>query len=182
MTNGGKVALVAGLVIGVLVIAVGSAWVSASNREIGLRNRASAQEDANRVIFDKTWKVVRDQAQVADEYRKAFESIYPKLMEGRYGNERGGALLSFITESNPAFDVSLYGRLQAGIEANRAEFAGVQVRLRDIKREHDNLRLQFPSSIFVGSRPALDVKLVTSDRTEEAFSVGRDNDAGPFAR
>ena len=52
-------------------------------------------------------KVLKQKAQVTDEYKSAFESIYPKLIEGRY-SKGDGSLMKWIKESNPNFDVSLY--------------------------------------------------------------------------
>jgi hypothetical protein len=47
--------------------------------------------------------------------------------------------------------------------------------LRDIKLQHDNLRLKFPTKIFVGGKPALDITLVTSTKTEDIFQQGKED-------
>src|ERR1041385_4848867 len=98
-------------VIAVLVLIAIVGYVSLSNQEKRLRNLISAQQDTNAAVYDQTWKIISEQANIADQYKEAFAQIYPDLMEGRYGNARGGALLSFITEHNPTFDTRLYEKV-----------------------------------------------------------------------
>lgn len=176
-----------GFIVGLIVVAVlggivGLMYVSANNSEIGLRNQATAQQKNLEVVFDRTWKVIQQEAQVSDQYKEAFKEIYPALMEGRYGNARGGALLSMITESNPNFDTKLYDRLASAIESQRTDFAREQKKLLDIKREHDDVRLKFPGSMFVGSRPEIVVVIVTSSKTDEAFKTGKEDDVNLFKK
>lgn len=157
-------------------------YVSANNAEVGLRNQATQQQKNLENVFDRTWKIIQQQAQIANEGKEAFKEIYPALMEGRYGNARGGALLSFITEQNPQFDLKLYDRVAASVEAQRTDFAREQTKLLDIKRQHDDIRMKIPSSFFVGGRPALEVKIITSSKTEEVFQSGKDDDVDLFKR
>jgi flagellar basal body-associated protein FliL len=164
------------------VIAMGvSMYFSISNQEIGLRNQAKAQQDANKVVFDKTWKVVQQYAQVTDNYKDAFERIYVKIMDARYDG-KDNVLMNWITESNPNFSTELYSKLMDEISANKAEFLRVQERLIDIKREHDNLRLKFPGSLILSGRPEIVIQLVTSTKTEEAFKTGKDDDTQLFKK
>lgn len=176
-----------GFIVAIVLMAifggiVGLMYISSNNNEISLRNQATAQQKNLEVVFDRTWKVIQQEAQVADQYKEAFKEIYPALMEGRYGNARGGALLSMITESNPNFDVKLYDRLSSAIEAQRTDFAREQKRLLDIKREHDDVRLKFPGSFFVGSRPEIVVVIVTSSKTDDAFRTGKEDDVTLFKK
>jgi len=164
-----------GIVVFLAVVA-GLMWMSYNNTEIRLRNQIGAQQKSNEAVFDNTWKIIKEQAGIADQYKEAFAKIYPDLMAGRYGNARGGALLSFITESNPQFDTKLYEKVSNSIEAQRTVFTNEQKKLLDLKREHDNVRMTFPGSVFVGSRPAIEVVVVTSTRTEKAFNTGKDDD------
>lgn len=66
------------------------------------------------------------------------------------------------------------------VQGKREEFALVQIKLRDIKRESDNLRQLFPSNLFVSNRPELKVKIVTSDKTEKVFSLEKENEIKVF--
>lgn len=183
MNQHGKVsiALISILTAVGLVISVGLIilvmYFSISNQEISLRNQAVAQQKANEVIFDKVWKTIQQVAQVADQSKEAFKEIYFGIMQERYdGEAKGAPLFKWIQEQNPTFSLELYSKLADAIEANRAEFARVQNRLIDIKREHENLRKMFPGSLFISGRQELDIKIVTSIKTEEAFRTGKDDD------
>jgi len=153
-------------------------FVGASNSEIELRNQCKAQQEANKVVFDKMRKVVFQQAQVASKYAQDFEGVYTKLMNARY--EGKDPLMNWITEHNPELDPGLYKNLQTSIAALRAEFASVQSKLLDIKREHDDLRMRIPSCWFVGGRDSLGIQIVTSTDTKETFEAGVEDDAGVF--
>ncbi|PJE76932.1 hypothetical protein COV05_01935 [Candidatus Uhrbacteria bacterium CG10_big_fil_rev_8_21_14_0_10_48_16] len=175
-----------GLLVGLLSLAVIAMmtigmYVNYTNAEVRTRNLAEAQQENLEVVFDATWKIIQQKAGVSSQYAKDFKEIYPELMEGRYGNDRGGALMSWITEHNPEFDTALYQDLMRSIEAERTKFAREQKKLIDIKAQHDNLRETLPSSIFVGGRPEIKIQLVTSAKTDEAFSSGQENDVDLFS-
>ena len=172
--------LVGALSVGAMLLVTLLMYVSFNNTEVRLRNEAEAQQENLEVVFDATWKIIQQKAGVSGQYAKDFKEIYPQLMEGRYGNDRGGALMFWVTEHNPDFDISLYQDLMRSIEAERTKFAREQTKLLDIKREHDNVRETLPGAIFVGGRPEIEVKLVTSAKTDEAFSSGQENDIDLF--
>ncbi len=163
-----------------LLIIIGISWISASNKEVKLRNKIEAQQTVCKAYYDKLWKVISQKAQVAEQYKNAFDTIYPKLIEGRYGDEKGGSLLKFITESNPDFDITLYKEVSNSIEAERAGFFAEQSILIDLRNEHNILRQSFPSKIFVGSRPEIKIDIITSDKTDAVYSTGKENDVEVF--
>jgi hypothetical protein len=178
-----KTAIVLSVLLGSVVVAGGMGfmtYIEYSNSEVKLRAQAKAQQKNLENVFDNTWKIISQQAQVAESYKDAFAKIYPDIMQGRYGNARGGSLLSFVTEANPTFEVKLYDRLQVSIEAQRTNFTNEQTKLIDIKREHDVLRTTIPASWFIGSRPELDIVIVTSTKTDNAFKSGKDDDTDIF--
>jgi hypothetical protein len=179
MKNAKLFILLAATVVTILVGYIGMKW-HYENKEQKLRNLCSAQQDVCKLVFDETWKIISQKAQVAEKYKGAFKEIFPALMEGRYGNERGGALMSFIHESNPSFDVSLYKDLSNSIEAQRHKYTSAQTRLRDIKREHDDIRTTNPGKIFVGKAEELKIVLVTSTKTEGVYESGKDDDVTVF--
>jgi len=177
----GVLGIVAALIIAVIVVIF--MGIGYRNKEVDLRNQAGAQQDANKIIYDKVWKVIKQKAQITDKYAADFKGIYTNIMGQRYqGDAKGAPMFKWIQEQNPNFSVEMYKDLADAIEANRAEFARVQMRLRDIKREHDNLRQKFPSSMFVGGRAELDIKLVTSTKTEKTFETGVDDDVDLFEK
>lgn len=158
-------------------------FISYSNQEVDLSTQFSAQQKANAVIYDKVWKVLQQKAGVADQAADKFKEIYANIMDARYDG-KDQVLMNWIQEQNPTFDMSLYKDLSMSIESNRAEFANVQQKLIDIKREHDRLRLRIPSSIFLSIKGVkeLQMQLVTSSRTEKAFETGVDDDVSLFEK
>ena len=82
--------------------------VSATNGEIELKTQVEAQQKKCETYFDKMWKILKEKAGVTDQYKKAFEDIYPALIAGRYSGQSDGSLMKWVTESNPTFDASMY--------------------------------------------------------------------------
>ncbi len=172
-----------GLIIGLGLVAVLTMglmmYVSASNNEVRLRAVVNAEQKVCQANFDKMWKILQEQAQVADQYKEGFADIFVKMTDARYANDNS-LLFKFITESNPNFDVSLYSTLQKSIASERTSFTIHQEKLIDVAREHSLLINTIPSSWFVGSRGEIEIQLVTSSRTKEAFRTGEDNDVELF--
>lgn len=154
--------------------------ISVSNTEISLRKRILAQQENLEVVFDNTWKTINQVAQVPSQYKEDFRSVYSDIMGARYANERGGALFSWIREHNPQFDPSLYTKVQTVIEAERANFTREQKKLVDLHREHSTYISVFPNSLIVGRRGEVQIQTVTSQKTEETFRSGQENDMKVF--
>ena len=159
---------------------IGLMGVSASNKEIKVRSKITAQVEVVEGYYDKMWKVISQKAQVADQYKGAFKEIYPALIEGRYGAEKGGTLMKWIVESNPNFDVSLYKDLMTSIEAERTGFFMEQKLLIDLNNEHRVIRKTFPASLFVGSRPDIKITIISSEKTKKVMQSGKEDDIDLF--
>jgi len=165
-------------------------YTGANDKEIKLRSLTTSQEEVCKANFDKMYKVIAQTAQVPSEFMKqskeAFKEIYIPIMEGRYSNDRGGALMSWITESNPQFDLNaigkLYERLQIVIESNREEFFNEQKKLIDYQREHHNfINSWWNKNIWgLASRGEIDIHIITSAKTKEVYATGEDNDIEVF--
>lgn len=175
-----KKAIIIGVSVLSFIIIVTIIGFSASNKEIRLRSQLTAQKEVCEAYYDKLWKVISQKAQVAEQYKGAFKDIYPQLIEGRYGNEKGGTLMKWITESNPTFDVSLYRDLSLAIESERAGFFMEQKKLVDLNNEHRIIRQTFPSNIFIGSRPDIQIVIVSSDKTKAIMASGKENNIDVF--
>lgn len=173
--------LVAGLSLASVVIVGFLMYASYSNAEVRLRNQIAAQQRKNEAVFDNTWKIIQQQAGVADHHKDSFRQIYADIMDARY-SQSGGEAMRWIQEANPQFDSSLFSKLMTSIEAQRTIFTREQNALLDLKREHDNLLQTIPSSIFVGSRSPIDVVIVTSAKTTQSFDSGQDNDVDLFKK
>lgn len=168
-------------IILVLAVSIGLWVMAVSNNEIMTRNRGDAQEEVCSAFFDKMWKVLQQQAQVTDEYKESFKEIYIPLIEGRY-SQGDGSLMKWITEHNPQFDASLYKGLMASIEGQREGFFMEQQKLIDIDRQHKDMRMTFPNKLIIGSRPDLDIVIIKSLKTKDAYESGEENDVDLFQR
>jgi len=170
----------------ILLGVVGIIWFSMSvtytNKEIDLRATTVAQQDKCKVYFDKMWKILQQKAQIADQYKEAFKDIYPKLIEGRY-SKGDGTLMKWITESNPTFDVSLYKELMQSIEIERTGYFNEQSTLIDMQREHAVLLKKIPSKWFMNDTlKPVEIIIVTSKSTKEAYVTGEENDVDLFKK
>lgn len=176
-----KALLVVGLVGGLFVFTVGLMYASYSNGEVRLRNQIAAQQKKNEAVFDNTWKIIQQQAGVAEQHKDAFRQIYGEIMNARY-EKSDGEMMRWIQEKNPEFDSSLYSKVMSSIEAQRTIFTREQTKLLDLKREHDNVLQTLPGSLFVGGRSPIEVIVVTSGKTQQTFATGEENDVDLFKR
>lgn len=170
--------------IGFIVVVgaiVGIYWMTTNNREISLRNGIVAQKKSTEAVYDTMWKIIQQQAQVADKYQDSFRKTFKDIIAGRYDNDHG-KFMSMITEANPNFDSSLFSKLMTSIEGQRTNFLREQKQLIDLKQEHDNIIDQTPSSWVVGSRPKVEIVVVTSTRTDNTFRSGKDDDVNVFPK
>jgi len=149
--------------------------VSTSNKEVRLRNEAGAQQKANEAIFDNVWKTIAQQANVKDDYKDDFRKVWQDIVQGQASGSKG-SLNVFVNRFNPNFDSDIYKKLMNTIEGQRKEFLNNERKLIDIKREHDNLRQTMPSSLICGGRPEIEIKIVTSGRTQDVFESGKEDD------
>jgi hypothetical protein len=182
-----KVALITIASIAFLAFTFIGMYMSYSNAEVRLRNRATAQEQVCQANFDKMWKVIQQKAQVTDQYKESFRAIYVDLIRGRYAStdssgtvKQSDNFMKWIQESNPTFDVSLYKDLMVAIEAQRESFFDEQKTLIDVKMQHDNCLTTMPSALFVGSREPVKITVITSEKTESVYETSQENDVKLF--
>ena len=176
------------ITIGVIVLL--GAWIAFW--AIGLSNTyhkkfvtGKAFQQNCEIVFDITWKKIQQQAGVTDQYKNGFKEIYTAMMDARYASDSASGketLMKWITESNPTFDVSLYKTLMNTIEGSRNEFTMEQKKLIDIDRELKSMKVTFPNSIVLGGKADLEIKLVTSAKTAEAYKTGQENDIDLFSK
>lgn len=160
-------------VVGVLAIVLlaGVMYISYSNSEIGLRNAVAAKQKANEAVFDKVWKTIKQITQVKDDYKESFREVMVEMMDKRYSGDRS-ALAKWVQESNVPPDPAIFTRVMNAIESNRGEFLSNQVALLDLNREHTDIVTKFPGSLL--GRAVIEVRIVTSSKTDEAFASGRE--------
>lgn len=187
MKNGLVIFGVALLFFGALVLGM---YVNYTNTEIDLRERTEAQKQVCEANFDKMFKVISQTAEIPQEFiaqaKEAFKEIYIPLMESRYSGDRAGALMSWVGESNPQFDLNaigdLYKQLQRVIEANRQEFFLEQKKLIDMHREHLSYLQKFPNRFFLSDKQEIEIVIITSTHTEKVYQEGKDDDIQLFKK
>lgn len=157
-------------------------YTSASDKEVKLRTNVEATQKSCKSNRDKLHNTLVNMIGVPREFmdksKEAFMDIYPDLMEGRYGDARGGSLMSWVTESNPQFDMSaakdLYENLQIAIEANFKEFDTKQNSLISAWQEHHNhINTYWNKNVWgLGSRGDIDIVILENARVTEEYSDG----------
>lgn len=153
--------LIAAIVIAVYCIGI-------SNKDTGLRNQITAKQRDNQSQFDNMVKTISQSAQVTDMQAKVVANLARTAPEG--------SILTAVKEAIPNLDQRTYANLQNIVVAHRDGFTMRQTEILDLKRADDDLRTKFPSSLIVGGRPEIQVTIVTSDRADQAFQSGKDND------
>jgi hypothetical protein len=159
-----------------------------NNTNIELRANVQANQKSVENHFDAMWKIIQQVAQVPDhmanQAKEAFKDIYIPLMEGRYGNARGGALMSWISEQNPNYDMQalakLYENVQVVITSQRTDLASRQDQLIDAQRAHIVFMNKKPNRFFVDQTDTISIKLITSEITNEAVRTGQENNIKLF--
>lgn len=167
------------LVLALIFAGIIFGWgVSVSNHEIALRNQIVAKQTDNKNQFDSMWKSQMQAFQVTDAQK---QMLYDVIVGNSKARTTGnGSLATMVTEAVPNIDKStdLYRELMNTVTALRSTWTRKQTEIIDYKREHDNLIDQFPSSLVCSllNRKKIDIIIVTSDRTENSFVTGKDDD------
>jgi len=173
------IALIGGLVFFGVIAVILFVWcVGLYNKEARLRNQIVAKQK------DNTWKKISQAAQVTDAQKQALMDIIVGNSKARAGNGNSGQLATFVHEAVPNVDTSTFNQLMNIVTSTRDAWTMRQKELLDFKREHDNLMDVFPGSILFSllGKTKIDVTIVTSGRTEDAFKTGKDDDIDLFPK
>ena len=147
-----------------------------------LENAYTDMERQLKALMTQGWEVLKTKADVKEEYKEDFQEVMTGLIAGRYNNARGGALWSFIQESNPNFDSSLYKDIAAAVESIRMKYVQKQELASTIKRMHDNIRTTPPGKWFIGGRAELKIVIITSQKVDEIFETGHEEHENLFEK
>ena len=166
-----------------VILIIAAMYMSYNNKAVALRKEADAQRGKIESVHDKMWKVIKQKAEVSEEYRKEFDKIYPELIAGRYQND-GGSGMKWIQEANPDFDTSLYADLMQAIAIQREHFNTAQERMLDIKREHETLCMSMPASWFISAanKTPIEYEVISSTKTKTIMETGLDDETSVFAK
>lgn len=165
--------------VGAVVIIMVACYFIYNNKEIALRKESDAQRGKVKAVRDQMFKVIQEKANVSTQYREAFEEIFPKIMEGRYGRD-GGDVMKWIVEANPSFDTSLYHQVMTAIEVQRQLFTSEQSRMLDIINQRATLIESYPSRWFVRNKDEIDYTVISSTGTNQVMESGTDDDILTF--
>lgn len=179
-----KMFLIIGAALGALflafVVILGVIFVKYSNAESAQRNLIVAKQVSNKADFDNMWKKNMEsfditQAQKDAVYQIVVGNAHERAAQGK------GSLAAMVTEAVPNVDTSIFTHLMNVVTSGRNEWTARQKELADLNRVHDNMIDLFPSSLICSTilgRQKIVIQIVTSDRSENAFATGKDNDVG----
>lgn len=162
------------IIIGTVVAVVLIIFIACFNREKGLRADFENEQRVNQADFDNMYKTIAQKYQVSGEFYDQLKELTQAAVQGR----SGGALAKSVTENYPNMDPALAREVMATIEGKRNQFQSHQTKLSDIKNQHDHLIGRVPGIVFLFWVQPLKLEMVTSDRTQDAFRTGKDNDVG----
>lgn len=146
--------------------------VGTVNRDNRIRNQFRANEQKVGLVYDEMWKDISQKTQLSDEYKASLVEVTKAVVEGR----KGGALFKSTQEAMPGVDSSIIKEVMATVEGKRHELTEIQSTLLQLQKEDNDLRSNFPTSLVLSGREELQVKLITSSRTERVRESGRDDD------
>lgn len=169
------------IIIAVLVVALVAMYFSYNNKEIALRKEAEAQKGKIESVHDKMWKVIKQKANVTEQYREMFEKVYPDIIAGRYSGE-GATAMKWIQEANPEIDASLYKDVMQAIEIQREHLHTAQTRMLDVIREREALIESYPSRWFISNKSKIEYEVISSTRSKTVVETGLDDDVEIFAK
>lgn len=167
------------VILGLGFITTVGSYFSYNNKEVSLREQAEAQRGKVEGVHDAMWKIISQKAQVSNEYRAGFDSIYTHIIEGRY-SKGDGSLMKWITEANPNFDTSLYKDVMDAIEVQRTQFMKAQERMIVIKREHSTLCKTYPGRWFISNTSEIEYTIVSSTQSKQTMESGLDDNVDLF--
>ena len=163
------------IIAGFFIVSMIGSYFTYNNQEVALREQAEAQRGKVEGVHDAMWKIISQKAQVSQDYRTSFDSIYTHIISGRY-SQGDGTMMKWIKEANPNFDTSLYKDVMDAIEVQRTQFMKAQERMLDIKRQHGTLCKTYPSRWFISNTSEIEYTVISSSKSKEVMESGKDDD------
>ena len=170
--------------VGVVLLSIfmiAGMFISTSNQEATLRVAIEAKQKDNTSEFDNMFKKISQVAQVSSKQMESLKEIFNGYASAR---TKGGdnQIMTWVKESIPNVDVATFNNLQNIITASRDGWTMRQKELIDLNREHQKLLNIFPSNVILSmlGRKSIEIKIVTSGRTDKAFETGKDDDTKVF--
>ena len=168
------IAILVFIVVG--AICFGCQLTSVYNTHISLKNQIEAKQKANEASFDTMWKKIQQVSNVSDKYKQGLKEVLIAYTEGRKEDSKN-MLMRWGNEAVPNFDSTLYKQVNNVIVSSRDDFYKDQQILLDLNRQHNEFVERFPNNIFCSilKIEKIDIKIVTSTKTEQAFETGKED-------
>lgn len=146
-----------------------------------LKNQYEMKEKDNHSEFDNMWKKIQQAAQVPEQKKEAFRTIFDSYAGSRSGNG-GGQLATLVKEQVPSVDLSIYDKLMNIVTGSRDSWTARQKELVSIASEYNAVIAVQPWKSVLGwmGFERIEPKLITSERTERTFETGKDDDVSLF--
>jgi len=170
----GCLSLMVAFVLLILVVA-GTVW-NQRGEAVDLETQIQAQLKSNQSNYDSMWKRFTEMTQVTDLQAKQFKDVYTGLIQGR--NQDTKLLFKMVQESNPQLNGQVYIKLENEISSARIEFDRNQKKILDLIAEYNRLvqHRGIIMAMITGRKPLdSDKYIVLSDKTNNAFSTGKDD-------
>lgn len=162
--------VVLGIIVGGILFMI---RIGVNNTDASLRNKAKAQQTVNMATKDKVWRILKQQAGISQTAFDKFDSIYTKIFDARYKDQN--LLTKFVNENNPQLPTNMLQQVMDNVMVLESEFTMCQKQLADIKREHDDLLMKEPGCWFLANKDTLQIVIVTSTSTKNAYTTGIDD-------
>ena len=169
--------IIGGVIFAIIAIIGVTQYIGYHNDWVDMEEMYNAQLENDKIIYDNTWKIIKQQAGVTEKYASDFKDVYAGIMESR---NYGGEMMKWIQESNPAFDQSMYKQLMNTIDSKRTEFTANQKLLIGYHQQLNRMKKRFPSSVFLSGKVVPELVTITSGKTKQTFETGEENDVDVF--
>ena len=168
------------LITGAVLLATG---ISIYNTQASLKNAYEMKVKSNEAEFDNMWKKIQQSTQIADAKKDGFRQIFTEYAKGRTA-EGQGRMMTWVKETIPNVNLNIYNKVLNIMTGSRDSWTFRQNEAVDIARQYNQNLVTFPKNMLLHlfGFEKIDPKIVTSSRTEQAFSTGKDDDMNLFKK
>lgn len=177
------------LVLGFLAVAlvgtllIGGAGCSTYNNLATLHVTYDMKVKANKAEFDNMWKKIKEVAQVPEQKKEALVAVLNAYTSGRSAGQ--SQLMTWVKEAVPSTSgLDIYDKIVNIVTGSRDTWTSKQTELVAVAEDYNKIVVKFPGSLIAGlfHFDRIEPQVITSTRTEESFTSGKDDDVGLFPK